>query len=201
MEQFFFIVLQILAVLFSIVLHEVSHGVTANHLGDPTAKHLGRLTLNPLKHLDPFGSVILPIMLYLLSHGAFVFGYAKPVPYNPLNLRDQKYGPAKVAIAGPITNLTIAVLTGLVLRFVPAFASPASVQLLGYIVMANLVLGIFNLVPVPPLDGHWLLLTFIPRLALTFQRFGLFLFFIFVLVIFPWFTPLIFVLFRLITGG
>ena len=113
----FFIAVQILVVLFSIVLHEVAHGAVANHLGDPTAKNLGRLTLNPFKHLDLFGSVLLPLMTFFI--GGFVFGYAKPVPYNPNNLSDRKYGPARVALAGPLTNIAIAVLFGLVIRFLP----------------------------------------------------------------------------------
>lgn len=201
MDQIIFIIFQIVVVLFSIVLHEVSHGVTANSLGDPTAKMLGRLTLNPLKHLDPMGSVVLPLALYFISSGTFVFGYAKPVPYNPLNLRDQRYGPAKVAMAGPLTNLAIAVLVGMVIRFVPlGFGNIQTHELLGYAVLINLMLAVFNLMPIPPLDGHWLALTFAPSLALLFQRFGLFLFFIFILFIFPLFSPIIRWLFQLITG-
>src|SRR3989344_228045 len=201
MESFILIIFQIIVVLFSIVLHEVSHGVMANHLGDPTAKTLGRITLNPLKHLDFFGSIILPFTLYFISQGSFVFGYAKPVPYNPLNLRDRHYGPAKVAMAGPLTNLTIAVLVGLVMRFLPfGFGNPAMQELLGYAVLINLVLAVFNLMPVPPLDGHWLALTFAPALAHFFQRFGLFLFFILMLFVFPLLSPVILWLFKLITG-
>lgn len=201
MEAFIFIVFEMLVVLFSIVLHEVSHGVTANHLGDPTAKMLGRITLNPVKHLDFIGSIVLPFTLYFISKGTFVFGYAKPVPYNPLNLRDRRYGPAKVAMAGPLTNLTIAVLVGLVMRFLPWGLGNAHTQeLLGYAVLINLVLAIFNLMPVPPLDGHWLALTFAPALAQLFQRFGLFLFFILMLFIFPLLSPLILWLFKLLTG-
>lgn len=201
MTEVVFIAFQILAVLFSIVLHEVSHGAMANHLGDSTAKMLGRLTLNPVKHLDLFGSILLPIALYVLSQGTFVFGYAKPVPYNPLNLRDRRYGPAKVAMAGPLTNIAIALLVGMVVRFLPAdVGSLYTHQLLGYIVLINLVLAVFNLVPIPPLDGHWLALTFAPRLALFFRRFGMFLFLLFILIIFPWFSPIISKLFNLITG-
>lgn len=202
MDQVTFIIFQILVVLFSIVLHEVSHGVVANSLGDSTAKMLGRLTLNPLKHLDPIGSVVLPLTLYFISGGAFVFGYAKPVPYNPLNLRDQRYGPAKVAMAGPLTNLAIVVLVGMVIRFLPSgFGHVYTHQLLGYAVLINLVLAVFNLMPIPPLDGHWLALTFAPSLARLFQRFGLFLFFILILFIFPLFSPIIRWLFQLITGA
>src|SRR3989344_8429104 len=117
MESIAFFIAYGLVILFSIVLHEVAHGVAAHSLGDPTAKNLGRLTLNPIKHLDLFGSIILPVMTYWA--GGFIFGYAKPVPYNPLNLNDQKYGPAKVAAAGPLSNFMLAVLIGLFLRFAP----------------------------------------------------------------------------------
>lgn len=202
MDQVIFIIFQIVVVLFSIVLHEVSHGVAANSLGDSTAKILGRLTLNPLKHLDFFGSIVMPLVLYFASQGAFVFGYAKPVPYNPLNLRDRRYGPAKVAMAGPLTNLTIAVLIGLVIRFLPVgIGSVRAHELLNYTVLINVVLAVFNLMPIPPLDGHWLALTFIPRLAYLFQRLGLFLFFVLILFVFPLFSPVIFWLFKLITGA
>ena len=202
MDQLVFIIFQILVVLFSIVLHEVSHGLTANSLGDATAKNLGRLTLNPFKHLDLFGSILLPFFLLAVSQGAFVFGYAKPVPYNPLNLRDPRYGPAKVALAGPLTNLTIAVLVGLVVRFLPLSVGNSLVrELLGYTVLINIVLAVFNLMPIPPLGGHWLALTFFPKVGFFFQRFGLWLFLIFIFFVFPVFTPLIFWLFRLITGN
>src|SRR3989344_1629767 len=155
-------IFQVVVLLYSVVIHEVAQGVTANSLGDPTAKNLGRLTLNPLKHLDVFGSVVLPLFLFFIS-SPFIFGYAKPVPYNPLNLTDRKYGPAKVAIAGPASNISLAVLFGLTLRFLPdIFSSSLVPELLSIVVMLNLFLAIFNLFPIPPLDGHWLLLTFLP---------------------------------------
>src|SRR3989344_889494 len=153
------ILFYVVVVLYSVILHEISHGLMAYSMGDPTAKYAGRLTLNPIKHLDMFGSVLLPIMTYL--GGGFLFGYAKPVPYNPLNLSDQKYGPAKVALAGPLSNILLAVLFGLVIRFIPGI--PLDLELLfARIVYLNLGLAIFNLVPIQPLDGHWLLLTFLP---------------------------------------
>ncbi len=193
----------IIIVLFSVVLHEVSHGVVANSMGDDTAKDLGRITLNPLKHLDWFGSVLLP--LFTFWAGGFVFGYAKPVPYNPANLRDKKYGPAKVAFAGPAVNMTIAILFGTLIRFLPASLEATILpQLLSFIVLLNLTLAIFNLIPIPPLDGHWLLLTFLPArftaVKVFMLRYSLILFFIFLIFIFPLLFPLINLLFRIIIG-
>lgn len=206
MQSFAFAVVQILAVLFSIVLHEVSHGFMALHLGDRTAKDSGRLTLNPIKHLDLVGSIILPLLTYLA--GGFIFGYAKPVPYNPYNLRDRKYGPAKVAMAGPFTNVSLAVLFGLLLRFLSHSGFPVSVQfaqLLQFIVLINLVLAIFNLVPIPPLDGHWLVLTFVPdryyRFKEAYARSGWLVFILFLLFGFSLILPLVFWLFRLVVGA
>ena len=197
------IIFNILVVLFSVVLHEVSHGIAANSMGDTTAKDLGRITLNPFKHLDWFGSILLPFISYWA--GGFIFGYAKPVPYNPANLRDQKYGPAKVALAGPAVNMIIALLFGFTLRFLPASLEATILpQLFSFIVNLNLVLAVFNLMPIPPLDGHWLLLTFLPnRFAAAkvfILRHGLILFLIFLFFIFPLIYPLIPLLFRVIVG-
>lgn len=203
MESVVFFIVYALVILFSIVLHELAHGLAAYSMGDPTAKNLGRLTLNPLKHLDLFGSIILPLLTYWA--GGFIFGYAKPVPYNPLYLNDQKYGPAKVAIAGPLTNIAIALLFGVLLHLVPlSFFSFATYSMLRYIVFINLLLAVFNLVPIPPLDGHWILLTFLPeryyRWKALFQRYGTFLFLIFILFLFPFILPLVHLLFRVFTG-
>jgi Zn-dependent protease len=190
---------------YSVVIHEVSHGAVANALGDDTAKNFGRLTLNPFKHLDMFGSVLLPLFLVIVR-SPFVFGYAKPVPYNPANLRDQKYGPAKVAFAGPAANLALAALFGLVLRFLPAGLEVSNLpQLLGFVVQINLLLAIFNLMPIPPLDGHWLLLTFLPNRFAAFKlfilRYGLIIFVVFLFFIFPLiYEYLIYPLFRVIIG-
>ncbi len=194
----------VIVFLYSVVIHEVSHGVVANSLGDSTAKDLGRLTLNPIKHLDMFGSVLLPLFLVIVR-APFVFGYAKPVPYNPLNLRDRKWGPAKVAFAGPAVNLILAVLFGLILRFFPSVLDNTILpDLLAVIVRINLLLAIFNLMPIPPLDGHWLLLSFLPArfeaLRFFILRYGLVLFVIFLLFIFPIVFPLINYLFRIIVG-
>jgi Zn-dependent protease len=161
-----FFILIVLIFLFSIVFHEVSHGWVAYALGDPTAKYEGRLTLNPLKHLDPIGSVLLPGVLILTSiafGGGIIFGWAKPVPINPYNFRDQKYGQAKVALAGPLANIVLALVFGLSLRFLPFLSSLPNIFLVfSYIVQINILLAIFNLLPIPPLDGSHILFTFLP---------------------------------------
>jgi len=205
MDGLILILFQIVVLIYSVVIHELSHGVMAYSLGDPTAKNLGRLTLNPFKHLDMFGSVLLPLFLFLIR-SPFIFGYAKPVPYNPANLTDHKYGPAKVALAGPASNLALAVLFGVGLRFLPdVFSTSLVPQLFSFIVLLNLILAVFNLFPIPPLDGHWLLMTFLParfnRLKVVLYRYNLVLLLIFLLFIFPIIIPLVYSLFRLIVGG
>ena len=204
MDGFIFPIFQIVVLLFSITIHEVSHGLMAYSLGDNTAKNLGRLTLNPLKHLDMFGSILLPLLLFVIR-SPFIFGYAKPVPYNPRNLRDRKYGAAKVAIAGPLANITLAVVFGTILRFMPdIFTSSLIPQLFASIVFINLILAVFNMFPIPPLDGHWLLFTFLPArynyLKVYMYRYSMFLFILFLL----FFLPLVFNItnffFRIITG-
>jgi len=166
-------IFQIAIFIVSIVIHEISHGYMAYALGDPTAKEYGRLTLNPLKHLDIFGSLFLPFLL-IISHSPVVLGWAKPVPYNPELLhKDYKYGPLKVALAGPGSNLIIAGFFGLILRFGYVFLSQPIISILGYIVFINCLLAVFNLIPIPPLDGSKLLTIFLPaRYAITLERVG-----------------------------
>ncbi len=146
----------------SVVIHEVSHGWMAYVLGDPTAKMAGRLTLNPIPHLDPVGSIIVPLVLSLLP-GGIVFGWAKPVPYNPYNLK-VKNGPAYVAIAGPASNFTIAIIFGLFIRtgLGVSILGVQALPILSTIVLINIMLGLFNLIPIPPLDGSTILLSFFP---------------------------------------
>jgi Zn-dependent protease len=156
------VIFTLIVLLFSVIIHEISHGSVAYSLGDSTAKEAGRLTLNPLKHLDPFGSVMLPLLLLVLSGGQGpVFGWAKPVPVNPYNFKDQKWGMLKVSIAGPAANFLIAILFGLAIRFIPL---PESLFIFfSIIAIYNFLLGIFNLMPIPPLDGSWILFFFLPR--------------------------------------
>ncbi len=201
-------VFQILILIFSVVIHEVSHGTVAYALGDSTAKDEGRLTLNPLKHLDPFGSVVLPLITYFA--GGFVFGWARPVPYNPLNLRSKKWlglrPEALVGIAGPGSNLAIALIFGLLLRFSSTLALPtAFLQIAFYITFLNIILAVFNLVPLPPLDGSKVLFAFLPprfsHIQNMLEQYGIFLFLIFIFF-FSWILlPIASVIFRLITGA
>ncbi len=154
-------------IVISAVFHEYAHGFVAYYLGDPTAKNAGRLTLNPLVHIDLFGTVILP--LFLLFTGGIFIGYAKPVPYNPDNLRDKKYGSLKVAIAGPSSNLFIALAFGLFLRFfsgsilTSAIVPPIFVSLMALVTIVNIALAFFNMIPFPPLDGSKVFFDLFPR--------------------------------------
>ena len=197
----------IIVLIMSVVVHEVAHGYTAYLLGDNTAKNSGRLTLNPLKHLDPFGSVILPLLLVFMNAG-FVIGWAKPVPYNPANLRDRKKGTVLVAIAGIIANIILAVFFGILIRFAPTllgipYGNPFY-QIATIIVILNLVLALFNIIPIPPLDGSKILLSFLPikyRYVENFlEKWGMFLLLFFIIFLWSKVSPLIFIIFKLITG-
>ena len=156
-------IVMLVVLIISVVLHEVAHGYAAFKLGDPTAKLQGRLTLNPIPHLDPMMSVILPGILFL-TNSQFLFGAAKPVPYNPYNLTDQKYGEAKVAAAGPAANVLIAVVFAILIRFSDVLSLPGSFVSLAFgIIVLNIFLALFNLMPLPPLDGSKILPIFLPR--------------------------------------
>jgi len=200
------ILFRIIVLIFSVVIHEVSHGFVANYLGDPTAKNAGRLTLNPIPHLDPIGSIVLPLMLVILNSG-FIIGWAKPVPVNPMNLRNYKYGDLFVSIAGPLSNFAIALIFGLALRFIPIGTFNEILPLLFVnIVIINLFLGVLNLLPIPPLDGSHILSTFLPRQVQYMQRifappWGLLLLFpilFFLIGILQWVVGFLFVI---IVGG
>lgn len=154
-------IFSIAILIFSVVAHEVSHGYMAQYLGDPTARLAGRLTMNPLRHIDPIGSILVPfITLMIPPH--FVFGWAKPVPYNPYNLRDQKWGDSKVALAGPLTNLAIAFVFGLFIRLGGDLFSGPMITIMHLIVYINVLLAVFNLVPIPPFDGSKVVLNALP---------------------------------------
>lgn len=188
----------------SIVIHEVSHGFMAESFGDDTARNAGRLTMNPLKHLDLFGSILLPAIL-ILSKTGFVFGWAKPVPYNPNNLRNRKWGTVAVATAGILANFLIAIIFGLIIRFTANMALPAGFYFItSAIVIVNLALGIFNLVPIPPLDGSKILFSFLPERAFSFilayEQYSLILLLVFIVFFSDYLYPILAFLFHLITG-
>ncbi len=155
------LLLGVVVIIVSIILHEVAHGYMADLLGDPTARYAGRLTLNPIPHIDPLGSVLIPGFL-ALTGSSFLIGWAKPVPYNPYNLKNQRWGEALVAFAGPATNIVIALVLGLTLRFFGNALDPLVINILVTAVFSNLSLAILNLIPIPPLDGSKILKSLLP---------------------------------------
>jgi Zn-dependent protease len=177
-------------------------------LGDDTARVMGRLTLNPIVHLDPIGSVILPLFLILMSvitHGPLIlFGWAKPVPYNPLNLKDPKLGSFYIALAGPLSNILIAVIFGLLLRFNIVDINANLGLLFALIIFLNLMLAIFNLLPIPPLDGSKVLFGILPdrfyKVEEFFYRYQFILFFIILMFGASIVMPIVNFLFMLITS-
>jgi Zn-dependent protease len=162
----------IVALIISVILHEMAHGYAANWLGDPTARLQGRLSANPLVHIDPLMSVIIPGLL-ILSGSSFLFGAAKPVPYNPYNFRNQKWGEAIVAAAGPAMNIVIALVFAVLIRLSDVLAlSEAFISLAFGIIVLNIFLAFFNLVPIPPLDGSKILPRLLPySLAMKYESF------------------------------
>ena len=200
MEFIFIIAILIM----SVVIHEVAHGYAALALGDTTAKYQGRLTLNPIAHLDPVGSFLVPLIGYFL--GGFIIGWAKPVPFNPYNLRNARWGEALVAVAGPLSNIALAIIFGLVVRFVAGegLLGPAALGLLSFIVLINITLAFFNLLPVPPLDGSKILFALLPQswqnFRIIFEKVGFVLVLVLVFSLWQFMSPLIYRLFGLLTG-
>ncbi len=196
----------LIVLFFSIVIHEIAHGTTALYLGDPTAKYAGRLTLNPLKHLDPIGSVILPLFLFfsysLAGTAGPIVGWAKPVPVNPLNFKDRKWGSLKVALAGPAINFAIAIIFGLALRLPLSFQLD---HLFSIITVYNFAWGLFNLVPIPPLDGSWILFTLLPerwnRFKMFLSQHSLLFLILFVFIGVEWIFRGALILYALVRGG
>jgi Zn-dependent protease len=167
-----------LPILIAVTFHEVAHGLAAYKMGDRTAKAMGRLTLNPIAHVDPVGTLLLPIMLFVLTQGQFVFGYAKPVPINPYNFRNPRRGMALSALAGPGMNLALALVSQLLMGGV-LYASdllPESVSVPLFLMLqsgvyVNVILAAFNLMPVPPLDGGRVAVGFLPvKQAMKLER-------------------------------
>jgi Zn-dependent protease len=199
-------IFQIAILIFSIVIHEVSHGYAAYMLGDNTAKLEGRLTMNPLKHLDPFGSVLLPFILFITGAN-FLIGWAKPVPFNINNLRNARWGEAIVAVAGPLSNIAIAIVFGLFLRFglsLGLVLDPDIIRITSYIVFINLLLAVFNFIPIPPLDGSKILFSLFNvgwnSTREFLERNGIFVVLFFVFFFWQFVSPIIAWLFMLLTG-
>lgn len=186
MEQIVIIV----ALIISIILHEMAHGFAANALGDPTARLQGRLSPNPLVHIDLFGSIIIPALLFF-SQAGILFGWAKPVPYNPYNLRNQKWGEALVALAGPASNVLLALIFALLIRAADVLpVSTSFLQIAFYIVHINVLLALFNMLPIPPLDGSKILAAVLPykaqmgyrRFIAAYEQYGIFAMFAFIFI-------------------
>jgi Zn-dependent protease len=179
------------------------HGWEAERLGDSTAKDRGRLTLNPLVHIDLFGSIILPLLLVVSGSGV-IFGWAKPVPVNSNNLRDKKWGMAKVSLAGPLGNLIIAIVLAIFFRLFSSMLNPILSGLIVLAIFINLILMVFNLVPIPPLDGSKILAAFLPRSwqikFMKFERYGMFVLIVFLFVAFDIIMPVVFFLMNLLVG-
>lgn len=198
----------LLILILSVMAHEISHGMVADYLGDPTARLMGRLSLNPIKHVDLMGSIIVPGLLIIMQ-SPFLIGWAKPVPVNPLNFKDQRYGEAKVSLAGPGANLVIALAFGLAIRIaiLVGASSAFAVNLIGLfqmIVWINLLLAVFNLIPIPPLDGSHILFAILPqgweKVKVLMERYSLILLLFFILFLFKLIVPVVAFLFQFITG-
>ena len=206
------IFLSLVVLILSVIAHEVAHGYAADSLGDPTARLSGRLTLNPFPHIDPMGSVLIPALL-VFSGSSLLFGWAKPVPYNPYNLKGWRWGETCVALAGSATNILLAIIFGLIVRFGEADLPAAAISFAATIAFINLFLGLFNLMPFPPLDGFtalrsalpWHLASVLNRLEQQIRSMGilsliLFLF-MFSLILSGPFISFVAWVFRLIIGG
>jgi Zn-dependent protease len=178
MITIFDIFFQVVILFFSVILHEVAHGYAALSLGDPTARGAGRLTLNPIKHMDLWGTVILPLFL-ILVRSPFLVGWAKPVPVNPYLMRDPKRGMMLVGAAGPLANIALILLSALVLRTLPFSAPPFLFDLFKYCCAINIILALFNLLPVPPLDGSKVVAGILPPKMrdayVGLERYGIFI--------------------------
>jgi Zn-dependent protease len=208
-----FIVIGIIGFAMAIIVHEVAHGYIADRLGDPTARLMGRLTLNPIPHIDIYGTIIVPVLLFLF-HSPFLFGWAKPVPIDPYNLKNPKKDAALISLAGPATNLLFAITLSIFLRILLVLFPAASFfTLFFYLIEFNIILAIFNLIPINPLDGGKILVGFLPdetarEVDAFLNRFGLILLFFLIFPIFggsslisPIMNPIINFLLKILIPG
>lgn len=194
-------IFQIVILIFSVVIHEVSHGYAARAQGDLTAEYEGRLSLNPARHLDPWGSLVVPFLAYML--GGFIIGWAKPVPVNTYNFRNARWGEAIVAFAGPLSNILIAAVFSALMRFGGYEVGSPVFQILAMIVFINIILAVFNLVPVAPLDGSKILFSLFPNsqsLRFFMERYALIFLLVFIFFLWEFILPIAFSLFELLTG-
>lgn len=208
MNDVLMLIFQFVVFIFSVMVHEVSHGVVAYKLGDDTAKKMDRLNLNPLNHIDPVGSIVLPLILFLTgSH--ILFGWARPVPYNPYNLRNPKTGAALISMSGPLSNFSVAIIFGIFIRILNSLPVSSEFQIplnlfFSTIVFINLLLGVFNLVPIPPLDGSKILFAILPTRFYKIQNFmemyGMWILLAFILFGIGIIEPIIKLLYLIIAG-
>lgn len=164
-------IFSIVILILSVIVHEVAHGYVADLNGDPTARLAGRLTLNPIPHIDLMGSILLPVLL-IFSGSKAIIGWAKPVPYNPYNLRNQKWGTFAVAIAGVSANFLIAIIFGLIIRFLAPSLPQSFIDISKMIIYINIFLGVFNILPIPPFDGSKILLALVPKWFYPIEEFA-----------------------------
>ncbi len=195
------VIITIAILIMSVVLHELSHGYVAELLGDPTPRLQGRLTINPLKHLELFGSVIVPI---ITSIAGFTFGWAKPIEWNPYNIKNRRVGELLISIAGPLANIFIAIIFGLVIKYGVGSLSVGFIAISTYIVMINITLAVFNLIPIPPLDGSKILFSLLPphlsHIREFSERHAIFLVLILIFFLWRFVEPIIPFIFKIITG-
>lgn len=195
--SFQYIFFYFLIVIPSAIVHEFAHGWAADRLGDKTARYAGRLTINPMAHIDWWGTLLMPFLLLLATGGSFVFGYAKPVPFNPYNLRNQKWGPAMIALAGPLANFLLAVCFSALIYAFPLWSASELFQMIVYV---NLMLFVFNLVPIPPLDGSKILFAVLPpsadKIRFFLERNGFYVLLIFIFFLSDAIIPIVNALYR-----
>lgn len=198
-------IFKFIGLIIGVVVHESAHGYVADLLGDPTARLAGRISLNPFVHIDPFLTLLLPFFLFI-SGSPIIFGAAKPVPFNPYLLRDQKWGPFLVALAGPLSNLIIVIMCSFSLKMLIAFGLVFGtfqylILFFEAVLLINLVLMVFNLIPIPPLDGSRILYLFFPSSYLNFlaplEYLGFFLIMLFILFFGNYLTAIIYFLLKI----